>query len=192
MADIVLTRGKTLPNNGDKADLHDLVDLTTATISNIVNADVSASAAIAGSKINPNFGSQNMSTTGDCDFGSVETDTITLDGNAVDTAGGLGTYSTLVLDSIDDYATSASSSTAKDQSALKICYGTVTVGANASQAITNLPFTSATSYSVVASYSDVSGTIINPLGVNQDSGSQFTIHNGEGASDEIQWQAIGT
>jgi len=34
------------------------------TISNIVNADVSASAAIAGSKVSPNFGAQNVVTTG--------------------------------------------------------------------------------------------------------------------------------
>jgi hypothetical protein len=34
------------------------------TITNIVNADVSSTAAIAGSKITPNFGSQNIVTTG--------------------------------------------------------------------------------------------------------------------------------
>jgi hypothetical protein len=34
------------------------------TITNIVNADVSASAAIAGSKVSPNFGAQNVVTTG--------------------------------------------------------------------------------------------------------------------------------
>jgi hypothetical protein len=39
-------------------------------ISNIVNADVSASAAIAGSKVSPNFGTQNVVTTGDGAFGT--------------------------------------------------------------------------------------------------------------------------
>jgi hypothetical protein len=34
------------------------------TISNIVNADVSATAAIAGSKVSPNFAAQNVVTTG--------------------------------------------------------------------------------------------------------------------------------
>lgn len=46
----------------------------------IVNADVSASAAIAGTKISPNFGSQNIATTGNLTFGTnaspaVKTDT---------------------------------------------------------------------------------------------------------------------
>lgn len=40
------------------------------TISNIVNADVSASAAIAGTKVSPNFGSQNVVTTGAGGFGT--------------------------------------------------------------------------------------------------------------------------
>ena len=40
------------------------------TISNIVNADVSATAAIAGSKVSPNFGSQNVVTTGAGGFGT--------------------------------------------------------------------------------------------------------------------------
>ena len=40
------------------------------TISNIVNADVSASAAIAGSKVSPNFGAQNVVTTGAGGFGT--------------------------------------------------------------------------------------------------------------------------
>lgn len=71
MSTIVLTRGKTLPDTGVKSDLHDLVDLTTAAISNIVNADVSASAAIAGSKIDPNFGAQDIETTGDVSAGDV-------------------------------------------------------------------------------------------------------------------------
>jgi hypothetical protein len=44
------------------------------TISNIVNADVSASAAIAGSKITPNFGSQNIVTTGAGGFGTATPD----------------------------------------------------------------------------------------------------------------------
>jgi hypothetical protein len=44
------------------------------TITNIVNADVSATAAIAGSKVNPNFGSQNVVTTGDGGFGTASPD----------------------------------------------------------------------------------------------------------------------
>jgi hypothetical protein len=40
----------------------------------IVNADVSATAAIAGSKVAPNFGSQNVVTTGDGGFGTASPD----------------------------------------------------------------------------------------------------------------------
>jgi hypothetical protein len=44
------------------------------TITNIVNADVSASAAIAGSKVSPNFGTQNVVTTGAGGFGTATPD----------------------------------------------------------------------------------------------------------------------
>jgi hypothetical protein len=44
------------------------------TITNIVNADVSASAAIAGSKVAPNFAAQNVVTTGDGAFGTASPD----------------------------------------------------------------------------------------------------------------------
>ena len=60
MADVTITRGKTLPDSGVKNDLHELVDLATGSISNIVNADVKSSAAIAGTKIAPNFGAQDV------------------------------------------------------------------------------------------------------------------------------------
>jgi hypothetical protein len=43
-------------------------------ITNIVNADVSASAAIAGSKVSPNFGTQNVVTTGAGGFGTATPD----------------------------------------------------------------------------------------------------------------------
>lgn len=64
MADLTLTRGNTLPNSGTKTDLHNLIDMAVVTITNIVDADVSATAAIAGTKISPDFGAQNIVTTG--------------------------------------------------------------------------------------------------------------------------------
>ncbi len=51
MANTSIVRGKTLPNSGLKNDLHELIDLSTVSISNIVNADINASAAIAWSKL---------------------------------------------------------------------------------------------------------------------------------------------
>jgi len=43
-------------------------------ISAIVNADISNSAAIAGTKVSPNFGAQNVVTTGDGGFGTASPD----------------------------------------------------------------------------------------------------------------------
>jgi uncharacterized membrane protein len=60
MATTQIVRGKTLPDSGVKNDLHELIDLSTVTITNIVNADVSNTAAIAGTKISPNFGAQDI------------------------------------------------------------------------------------------------------------------------------------
>lgn len=51
MADVLLTRGKTLPDSCSKTDFHELVDLATGSISNIVNADISNSAAITDTKL---------------------------------------------------------------------------------------------------------------------------------------------
>ena len=64
MANITITRGNTLPDSSAKSDFHNLIDQASAAITGIVNADVDGSAAIAGTKISPDFGSQNITTTG--------------------------------------------------------------------------------------------------------------------------------
>ena len=47
----------------------------------IVNADINASAAIAGTKVSPDFGSQNITTTGDVtDFGNLTAGTTAAEG----------------------------------------------------------------------------------------------------------------
>ena len=51
MVTVTVTRGTTLPDSSGKADFHALVDSATATITNIVNADIDAAAAIADSKL---------------------------------------------------------------------------------------------------------------------------------------------
>lgn len=51
MATTTMTRTKTLPNSSSKADFHELVDTATVAISNIVNADIDANAAIADTKL---------------------------------------------------------------------------------------------------------------------------------------------
>lgn len=64
MASITLTRGNTLPDSSAKSDFHNLVDLASASISNIENADVSNSAAIAASKLNLATVAQNIAMSG--------------------------------------------------------------------------------------------------------------------------------
>lgn len=51
MADLTITRNTTLPNSSSKSDFHNLVDTATGSITNIVNADINSSAAIASSKL---------------------------------------------------------------------------------------------------------------------------------------------
>lgn len=51
MADLTITRGNTLPNSSQKADFHNLIDLATGSVSNIVNADIDSAAAIADTKL---------------------------------------------------------------------------------------------------------------------------------------------
>lgn len=51
MATVSVTRGNTLPNSSQKADFHNLIDQATGSVSNIVNADIDAAAAIADTKL---------------------------------------------------------------------------------------------------------------------------------------------
>ena len=51
MATTTITRGGDLPDSASKTDFHNLVDTCTLTISDIVNADINAAAAIADSKL---------------------------------------------------------------------------------------------------------------------------------------------
>jgi len=64
MANITITRGNTLPDSSAKADFHNLIDQASAAITGIVNADIDGSAAIAGTKISPNFGAQTLTVNG--------------------------------------------------------------------------------------------------------------------------------
>ena len=70
-----------------KAQLIDPVDGT------IVNADINASAAIAGTKISPDFGSQNIVTTGSFTGNDLEIDSGTLSVDASNNRVGIGTTS---------------------------------------------------------------------------------------------------
>jgi hypothetical protein len=60
-------------------NLTDVIAITSAKIANgtIVDADINNAAAINGTKVNPNFGSQNISTTGNLEVGSLSDTTST-------------------------------------------------------------------------------------------------------------------
>lgn len=60
MADLTITRGNTLPNSSQKADFHNLIDLATGSVSNIVNADINSAAAISSSKLDLSAIAQNL------------------------------------------------------------------------------------------------------------------------------------
>ncbi len=90
-----------------------------------------------------------------------------------------------------DYGTSGTAGTAKTQATLKICYGVRTVPGGGSATVTNLPFTSATSYTVTATF----GTSNSPsesLVVVRNSASQITITSTDNLEQTVHWIAIGT
>lgn len=95
------------------------------------------------------------------------------------------------LASILDYGTSASVSTAKTAPNLKVAYGIVSVGSASTQAITNLLFTSSSSYVVQLTYATSTAVNENPT-VTYTSGAAFTINNQQASTRTIGWLAIGT
>lgn len=103
-----------------------------------------------------------------------------------------GTTPTYVnsLASVLDYGSSASSSTSRQATALKVAFGSVSVNSSSSQAITNLAFTGSTSYHCNCTYNTNTAVNENPLCV-PDSGSQMTIYNNQGTTRPISWFCTG-
>lgn len=94
------------------------------------------------------------------------------------------------LASVSDYGTSASTSTARQGTAIKVAYGeSITIGGSGSQAITNLPFTSSSSYSCTGMTSVNGGNSV--IHMVSDSSSQMTIYNGDVSSRVFNWICIG-
>lgn len=127
------------------------------------------------------------------DTGTTANKIIILDGSAKLPAvdGSALTNLTATLSSIKDYGTSASSSTAKTQANLKIAYGSVALSGSSSQAITNLSFTSSSTY-VVTCVHTTSDALSSNCSVVNNSGSQCTIYNASGNPYSINWIAVGT
>lgn len=111
--------------------------------------------------------------------------------------GGAGTVPTANLPSllatanILNYGTSASSSSTVAPASLKIAYGySLSIAGSSSQAVTNLPFTSSSSYSCTVTNAVNGGT--SAVNVVSNSGSQMTISNQDVGSRVFNWIAIGT
>ena len=97
----------------------------------IVNADINASAAIAGSKISPDFGSQNIATTGSITGADLEIDSGTLSVDASNNRVGIGTTSPNQLLEVANSSGGATISISTDQQP----------GSVASKKYNNLDFT---------------------------------------------------
>lgn len=92
---------------------------------------------------------------------------------------------------IKDYGTSGTTATDKDQSALIVCMGIRTVSGGSSATVTNLPFTSNSSFYVSTSFG-TANTPTEAIVVIRNSGSQITIYNSDNLEQAIHWIAIGT
>lgn len=183
----------------------------------IVNADINSSAAIVASKLDltspgaigstsPNTGKfTNLTITGTFNSGTSNQGDIFYDnGSSIVrlTPGTSGQYLQTqgaaanpqwanVISSVTDYSTSTSSGTSKTLSSIKIVYGQYSFASSGSQAITNLPFTSTSSYQVT--YGQGYGvTTTENIRVSKDSASQFTLYNDIARACTVTWIAIGS
>lgn len=99
------------------------------------------------------------------------------------------------LSSVSNYGTSTSSSTPVQGTALKIAYGTgVSVSAGSSTSITNLPFSSSSSYSCTVSENDSATTdeARGSLGFTYASGSSAAMYNTDNTTRTGAWICVGT
>jgi hypothetical protein len=86
------------PGAGDGGKLFQVLGVAAYTFALLVNANVDVAAAIAGTKINPNFGSQNVVTTGSGTFASVTTTGDVLVGGNLTVNGTTTTVKSTVVD----------------------------------------------------------------------------------------------
>ncbi len=96
-----------------------------------------------------------------------------------------------MLQAIYDYGTSASSFTSKT-GGLLVAFGSQSVGADSTASISNLPFTSSSTYSCSADYEDNTTNDDGYAGCAPSSGSALTLINQQGAGARtIRWMAFG-
>lgn len=93
--------------------------------------------------------------------------------------------------SIKDYGSSASTATTRLLSAIYVCYGSAALSAG-TLTITNLPFSSSTTYSIVGILDTGGGTQSQAITVVRSSGSQAVFTDSQGTSKIVHWHAFGT
>ncbi len=94
------------------------------------------------------------------------------------------------ITAIYNYSTSSTSYTSKTGE-YKVAYGAVSIAGHGTQAITNLPFTGASTYSCSATFSGTAAWNDGYAGAVMDSGSQATITNQQGSTRTINWRCGG-
>ena len=95
------------------------------------------------------------------------------------------------ISSIEDYGTSGTTGTVKDNGDIIFCYGARSVGGQTTATVTNLPFTGTTTYKVTLATIGSAQTGF-PMRIIQNSASQFTLYNADGSTTSCNWIAIGT
>lgn len=95
------------------------------------------------------------------------------------------------ISEIKDYGSSASSSTTRASSAIKIAFGSASLSSG-SLTISNLSFASSSSYTVIVSLGTSPSTQSQGITVERNSGSGFTVTDSQGTNKVVQWMAIGT
>jgi len=110
-------------------------------------------------------------------------------GQVLRSTGTVPEWSSSIVSTIVDYGTSGSAFTVKNSKDLKIAFGTLTVS-GASANLTNLPFTSDTSYSITGTFG-TNASATEAVTIVQTSGSAATIYSSDDQSQAVHWFAIG-
>ena len=95
------------------------------------------------------------------------------------------------LASVLDYGTSASASTARQATAIKTAFGSISVSGNGTETISNLAFTASSSFFAVASFAENFTNDDGYAGAIPASASTLTIVNQQASTRVINWFAIG-
>lgn len=200
------TAGTTIVASEHNTNFDTLYNLVNG---NIDNANIKASAGIVDSKLNQittagkvagdaltslaNIPSgAGLIPVANIDTGTTASKILKLDGSAKIPAvdGSQLTNLGVALASILDYGTSASSSTARAQTALRICWGTLSVTGNSNASLSNLPFTSSSSYIVVGTFGTATDAV-EAVVITKSSGSAATVYNNDNQNQTVMWIAIG-